>query len=260
LAGTQRCAGRCGIGTRGCLQVVVDRESAHNVGMSELAALLELLHDADRSFHTFRARYRIWRDHPRADATFLNASGPRVRRFITEGENGQRAAEHSVCLWRATPNRARVEYVGAERDGAYGIRVGDRWWSWDPRVGPLSNSDRPDVVSGIGHELGSLLDPTLLLAALRFHPGTRGRWADRPTLVVDATPRPEVESGPRRYSALHDLGIGAERYTFSFDAERGLVLAAQAFAGDECFQSVEALDVAFDEALDESLFRFSTPG
>jgi hypothetical protein len=164
-----------------------------------------------------------------------------------------------VSLWRDAPDRARVEHEGGDRDGAFGVRVGERWWMFDPRSGAMSNVGNPSIGSGTGTEFDGLLMPAGLLGVLRFAPAARSVRAGRAVIVADAWPRPERGRGRPRSLELHELGAGADRYLLEIDAERGIVLAAHAFADGEPFQVVEAIEVEFDAALDDALFVFAPP-
>ena len=62
--------------------------------------------------------------------------------------------------------RVREEQHGGPRDGYYAVRDGEVWWSWDERMGAVSNEDDPSVGGGIGEQLSIMFDPTPPLAAL----------------------------------------------------------------------------------------------
>jgi hypothetical protein len=122
----------------------------------------------------------------------------------------------------------------------------------------MSNVEDAEMGNDIGGELDVLLDPPRLLGAVRLIPSGRATRAGREVLIADATPRPEKR---QRILSLgvHHLGPGADRYRLELDAERGVVLAAHAFANDEPFQIIEALAVELDEQIDSGLFRFEAP-
>jgi hypothetical protein len=229
--------------------------------VGDLADLLELLHDAEEPFSSLRARYRLWSHRDRAHAAFLAAAKQTGAAVFGVGAGGPPPSPESVeivDIWRLEPDRARLEHSGGDRDGAVEVRVEQRWWHWDPRSGAMSNAEDPSAVSGTGHELATFLDPPSLLGALRFEPLGRGMRCARAVIVADAWPRPARHEGPPRFE-LHELGTGGDRYRLEVDAERGLVLAAQAFAGGEPFRVVEALELEVDEAIDEDVFVFRAP-
>ena len=85
-------------------------------------------------------------------------------------------------VWRAD-GRAREEHEGGPQDGAYAVRDGELWWSWDERNGATSNQDDPKVGSGVGEALvhaGS----HALLGSLAFAVVGRGRVAGRERLPL----------------------------------------------------------------------------
>lgn len=236
----------------------------HNELMSDLGELLLLLHDADEPFQTLQARYRIWRHHGRLRAASLAQSRQSRGAAVAMGTFGRPPAPESaeseevLHLWRVVPDRARVEHPSGERAGGYGVRIGGRWWSWDPRLGAMSNAEDTSVGSGIGEELGPVLDPARLLGPLHFEPLGPGTRAGRATILAEARPRAQLEHLPLRFE-LHELGAGAERYRLEFDSERGIVLAVHAFAEGEPFHVIEALELTVDGPLDPQLFEFQAP-
>jgi hypothetical protein len=232
--------------------------------MSDLAEILRLLHDAEKPFTTLSGRFRIWRHLERHDAAFRADA---LRRGGATGDLGPdcpslpEQSETVLYLWRAMPDRARVEYRSGSRDGAYGVRVGRNWWSWDARSGTQTNEQDASLGSETGRELAVVLDPPSLLSAFRFVPLRRAARAGRPVIVVEAHPRAEPSHERDRYGRVRNgLGTGADSYQLDIDAERGIVLASQAFVDREPFQVVEALEITFNEPLDETLFKFQPPG
>lgn len=231
------------------------------MSVGDLSDLLVLLHDAEQPFASLRARFRVWSHRERAHAAFLaqaQARGATMIGFHSGGPPPSPESVEIVEIWRLQPDRARVERSRGDRDGSFGVRVGERWWQFDPRTGALSNVEDPSVGSGIGDEFAVFLDPPSLLGSLRFAPVARGTRAGRAMIVADAWPRPVSHGRPPRFE-LRELGAGADRYRLELDAERGLVLAAHAFTGDEAFQIVEALELEVDEAVAEDAFVFRAP-
>jgi hypothetical protein len=231
--------------------------------MSDLAEVLEVMHDAEVPFTTLRGRFRVWRHSRRYDAAFRTDALRRGGTVADIGPDTRSLPEQSetvLCLWRAMPDRARVEYRSGPHDGAYGVRVGQHWWSWDTRRGVQSNVQEPSLGSETGRELTALLDPTQLLSVLRFVPLRRTVRAGRPVIVVEAYPRTEPRQLNGRYARVrHGLGTGADSYRLDIDAECGIVLASQAFVHGDPFQIIEALEITLDERLDEGLFKFQPP-
>jgi len=182
-----------------------------------------------------------------------------VVQAVRLGAPGPPESEEIVSIWRVAPDQARVEQGGAGASGTFGVRKGELWWRWDPRVGAISNVENRSGGSQTGEELATLLHPHVLLCALQLAPVGEATRAGRSVLVAEATPRPDPVSSVNVGLALLEIGRGAERYRLEFDAERGIVLAAHAFTGDQPFNKLEALEVVFDEPLPESLFEFEPP-
>jgi len=231
--------------------------------VDDLSELLVLLHDAEEPFVSLRARYRVWRHRERAHAAFLAQAKRRgSTTFGVHGGGGAPLDPESVELvdiWRVCPDRARVAYSGGDRDGSVGVSVGERWWHFDQRVGATSNVEDPSIGSGTGAEFAAFLEPPRLLGALRFAPLGRGTRAGREVIVADAWPRLEPPRGRPPSFGLHELGAGGDRYRLEVDAERGLVLAAHAFADGEPFQVVEAVEFEVDRDIDADMFVFRPP-
>lgn len=231
----------------------------------ELGALLELLHRADESFSTVRATYRIWRHNERAAAASRAEIDDQKRRgasIVTVGLPSETPVpaerDEIVRIWRAG-ERVREERDGGGRDGFYGVRAGDLWWFWDPRMGASSNENEPTVASGIGEELSVMLDPTPLLGSLKFAAAGRSEVAGRPTIIAQAAPRWfDARRGPRSFE-LHQLGAGADRYTLQVDVDRGVLLEVVALRGGEPFHKITTVDTTFDRPIPDERFRFEPP-
>lgn len=93
------------------------------------------------------------------------------------------------CCGSGAEDRVREERERGPRDGAYAVRDGAVWWSWDQSTGATTNQDDPKVRFSVGDEVSLMLDPTPLLESLRFTPAGRGCVAGRSTLTADAVPR-----------------------------------------------------------------------
>ncbi len=226
--------------------------------------LLELLHGAG-SFSTVQAAFRVWRHTERSQAAFRAATEEDKRRGASIGTITLRGRseepseqEETVRIWRSA-GRVREEQHGGPRDGYYAVRNGDMWWSWDEHMGAISNEDDPSVGSGIGERLSVMLDPTPLLAALRFSVIGGSQVAGRAAIVAEAVPRESDPRRPPRAFELHQLGNGADLYTLEVDVEHGVLLRAVALRGREPFQEIATVEIAFDEPIDEDVFCFEPP-
>jgi hypothetical protein len=234
-------------------------------GAVELGALLALLHRADAAFDRVEATYRVWRHEERAAAAWRAEIEEEKRRgaaitsyAFSDRVDNPAETETVLRLWRAE-GRVREEHEGGPRDGAYAVRDGGVWWSWDERTGATSNQDDPEVGFSVGEELSLMLDPTPLLGSLRFTPAGRARVAGRATLTAIAVPRiSDARQHPRAFE-LHQLGGGAGRYTLEIDAQRGVLLQVTASRDGEPFQRITTDQIAFDHPIAQERFRFEPP-
>ena len=234
--------------------------------LPELGALLELLHGADAPFETVQATYRIWSHHERAHGAFVaqieddKRHGVGVSMIRLGDSDDQAPAEQveTVRVWRSGA-RFREEFEGGPRHRYYGVRDGERWWHWDEYGGAISNENNPTMAGGIGERLSVMLDPTSLLGSLSFRPLGHSTQAGRATITAEAFPRRvSNRHGPRPFE-LHQLGLGADRYTLAVDAERGVLLDAVALRHGEPFHEVTAVSISFDEPIADERFVFVPP-
>ena len=230
-----------------------------------LGELLALLHRADAPFDRIAATYRIWRHEQRSAAARQAHVEEEKRRGVaitsfgySDDSDRPTEVEEVLRVWRAE-GRVREEHEGGSRDGAYLVRDGDAWWTWDERNGAHSNEG--DLTSGYsdGEQISLILDPTPLLGSLRFTPTGRGRLAGRETITADAVPRLSDRRDGRHVFELYALGGGADHYVLQVDAERGVLLEAVAFRDGEPFQRITTEQVVFDHAIDPERFRFAPP-
>jgi hypothetical protein len=226
--------------------------------MATVGDLLELLHGADNSFETVVATYRIWQRSDQAPTPHRTSpadGSPRAPLAADQPTPPDGGA--LVRMWRSG-RRVRVQHEAGRHDGSYGVRDGDLWWRWDPRVGAKSNATDPTVGSGTGDELATVFDPARVLACLRFRPTGEGMRAARPTITVEAVPRPPTRHD--RYAfALGQLGADADRYMLDVDRERGTLLHVLALANGKPTRATTAIAIAFDETVDGNLFVFRPP-
>jgi hypothetical protein len=152
---------------------VADAGNDEDRDATELGVLLELLSRRGDAFATVRATYRIWRHQERLTAAFLahieeqRRQGASIATVSAQRTGPPAPAEHEEVLrvWR-DGDRIRQEHDSDDwRDGAYAVRDGDLWWSWNSHIGALSNQDDPTVGGNHGQELAVMLDPTPLLGA-----------------------------------------------------------------------------------------------
>ena len=233
--------------------------------LPSLGGLLALLHRADASFDCVAASYRIWRHEKRASAARLAQIEQEKRRGVaissfafSDDSDRPVEVEERLRVWRAE-DRVREEHEGGSRDGAYLVRDGDAWWTWDERNGAHSNEGDLTLGYSDGEQISLILDPTPLLGTLRFTPTGRGRLAGRETITADAVPRLSDRRERPHMFELHQLGGGADCYALQVDAERGVLLEAVALRDGAPFQRITTEQVAFDHAIDPERFRFRPP-
>lgn len=233
----------------------------------DLGALLELLHGGGASYTTVRAAYRIWRHHERLSAAFRADIEEQKRNnpgaaFATVSARSSAPAsaeqEEIIRIWRDGDRIRQEREGGGWLDGAYGVRQGELWWSWNSQMGALSNQDNPKLgSSGIGEEVSVMLDPIPLLGALSFVAVGRSTIAGRATLTAHATVRPSQRGELR--SVLHRLGSGADHYTLEIDSERGVLLEAAALRDGKPFQRIATVEIVFDHPIPGERFHFEPP-
>jgi uncharacterized protein DUF4245 len=244
---------------------VQDGSSQPNGSAVELGALLALLDRGDAGFDQVEATYRMWRHNERAAAAWRTEieeekqRGAAITSYGPFSESDEPPETETLLrIWRAD-GRVRAEHEGGPRDGAYAVRDGDLWWSWDAYSGAMSNQDDPTVGFSVGEEVSFMLDPTPLLGSLRFTPAGRGHVAGRDTFTADAIPRiSDARQHPRAFE-LHQLGAGADRYTLEIDADRGVLLQVTASCDGEPFQRITTDRITFDHPIAPDRFRFEPP-
>jgi outer membrane lipoprotein-sorting protein len=244
---------------------VHDGSGQPSAGGVELGALLALLHRGDAGFDPVEATYRMWRHDERAAAAWQaeieeeKRRGAAITSYGPSSDSDTPAETETVLrIWRAE-DRVREEHEGGPRDGAYAVRDGDLWWSWDPHTGAVSNQDDPEVGFSVGEEVSFMLDPTPLLGSLRFTPVGRGQVAGRDTFTADAVPRLSDARHHPRVFELHQLGGGADCYTLEVDADRGVLLQVTASRDGEPFQRITTDQITFDHPIVPERFRFEPP-
>lgn len=234
-----------------------------------LGALLALLDGAADSFWTVQGIYRTWRHEQRRWEAFRSRHAEQVRRGVStnivasaarSSGPGPVETHETLRVWREG-RRVRLEVHGGLRDGSYGVVDGPLWWSWSEQLGASSNHHDASVRGGVGREFQFLFDPRSLLDVLDFQVAGHSQVAGRETVTAYATPCEirdlrNVVDGLRD---LHALGMGADRYQFEVDQERGVLLAATAIHNKQPFFTITTLAIRFDERIAAETFQFKTP-
>jgi len=235
--------------------------------MSRLGDLLELLHGARQRWQTAQVVVRRWhelerghrameRGAERARARGSGVSMLRVGPRSSEEDAEARQVSESISRLWLDPGRDRVRIERSDPHGDfYSVRVGERWWSYHPIQGAISNEDDPSVHLGSTDDVGALLDPALLLGRLDFEPIGERMGAEREGIVVRATLR-ELED-PHRQG--HYLPEGADDFELLVDVERGILLRLEARLDAGPFMILELTEAHFDETFPDDVFVFRAP-
>lgn len=128
---------------------------------------------------------------------------------------------------------------------------GPTWWSWSPHAGGMTNSG----VANHGHGFGpaqTLVDGVALVSALRLQFLGSDTLLGRDVVRIRGLPRARANQQPDY--GLHELGAGADDYTLSVDAERGVLLRTEARLREQPFIVIEMTEVEFDVVLPPETF------
>jgi outer membrane lipoprotein-sorting protein len=239
------------------------------MSMGDLGDVLELLHDAEPRWQTLRAVGRQWRHNTRASEAFerhfaaLEVSQPAgsvVRLTASHTPEGSQAPEpdESEDAWRLSMERGgrtRAEFsVGPATVSV--VFDGPTWWSWSPRMGGMTNRGAGNHGHGTG-PARVLINTSTLLCALRLQCLGTDTLLGRDVFRLRGVPRPRVGDGPDHDH--HELGVGADDYLLSVDAERGVALRCEARFREEPFMVLEMTEVEFDADLPEETFTVILP-
>lgn len=237
--------------------------------MGDLGDVLELLHDAEPRWTTLRAVGRQWRHSTRAGEAFerhfaaLEASQPpgsvvRVTASYTPDGSQPPEPDESEDVWRLwmeRGGRTRAEFsVG--KDTVSAVFDGPTWWSWSPYAGGMTNRGATNHGHGLG-PAGTMIDTAAVLSAVRLEFLSKGTLLGRDVLRVRGVPRPRLGYGPDH--GLNELGVGADDYLFSVDAERGVLLRSEARFGEQPFTVIEMTEIEFDADLPAETFTIVLP-
>jgi hypothetical protein len=231
--------------------------------VSELGDLLELLHTSDQRWRTVRMAGREWRHEARLLEAFHREAARRRGTVAMMWGHGTGAPkpidrEDRWALWVAPEGRVRAEFSVGEEEIVAVLR-GNQWWHWSPSTGGQTNAADPS--DGGSHGTGpgaALLETAAILPALTFEITGKAKTARRSALAVRATPVQSERDLPV-LSGLHGIGSGADEYRLLLDAERGVLLRAEALLGGEPFRLLELNEVGFDEELPAETFTLDLP-
>jgi hypothetical protein len=220
--------------------------------MSERGRVLELLHTADVRWETLRAVGREWRRPEAHIRAFLRDRPEKLARLRRERAPVPPEVEERWRLWMAHPDKVRAEFPTGDGDVVTAVIVGATWWSWSPNQGVRTNAGRENSSHGVGPG-EPLVRPAAILPALDLEVRGATSAVGREAFVVKA--RPARVDEDLLHSNLHGIGPGADEYEFLVDAERGVLLRAEARMEGHAFRILEMEEVAFDEAFPTATFR-----
>lgn len=235
--------------------------------MGNLAAVLELLHDAEPRWRTLRAVGREWHHSGRSQEAFeayfaamqATRSPGSVATLtgytLVDGTAAPDETEGTWRLWIEHGGRKRAEFSVGDNDVVV-VFDAPTWWSWSSRDRGRTNGGRANYGHGSG-ALKILIETAPLLAVLRLEFLGDAVVAGRAALSVRGRIRGTDDVANAQ--ALSDLGVGADEYRLAVDAERGVLLRCEARLRTEPFSVIEMTDVAFDGDLSADLFRIQLP-
>jgi outer membrane lipoprotein-sorting protein len=237
--------------------------------MGDLGDVLELLHDAETRWKTLRAVGRQWRHNARASEVFerhfaaLEASRPpgavaRLTATYAPDESQPSVPDESEDLWRLwieRGGRTRAEFsVGTDTVSV--VFDGPTWWSWSPHAGGMTNRGAANHGHGLG-PAAMLIDTAALMGALRLELLGKDKLFGRDVFRVRGITRARL--GHESDYGLHELGVGADDYLVSVDAERGVALRSEARFREQPFRVIEMTEVEFDADLPPETFTVVLP-
>ena len=241
--------------------------------MSELGDILELMHKASTSFETFAGEF-VAVDHPdvaqdammeavkRRSSRIRGARSPTRSHTIQARIHGgpepaDGPQESRILVWSEPPDRYR-EQEGDGEEMQLVICDGERWWSYDPFMGALTNGNDADPgASTVRGQCEQLLRPSGLLARQRLNVTGRGERAGRAVIAVHGLRSDDrVRSGGA--SSMDLVGAGDECW-LEVDAERGVLLRLESHLRGQPLMLMEARSVSFDEPLSADIFVFVSP-
>jgi outer membrane lipoprotein-sorting protein len=244
--------------------------------VSDLGEVLELLHGARARYRTVRGVLRHWsslrlsqeaRERWAAEvhAAGHSAGTTYAEVMVVDQPASEPPDRHELAIrfWSDPPARLREETtnVAPQPHEHVLVRDGDRWWTYSPEWGAVSNvvtgEEVEQVMTGGGELWETLLDPSVWIPALDFELEGRGEQIGRPALRVRATGRVPRGNDPFLFRA--QLAVGADEYRLLIDRERGVVLRVAALLEGEEFWVSQFDELVFDEKLGRETFVFTPP-
>jgi hypothetical protein len=230
------------------------RALRQDLAMTALGELLELIHDAADHAGPTRLTALEWNDLPRMHEAF-GRSGIGGTAYAGPPRGPETSSSTTRLLWQSADVQ-REESAGVQEGRRVLVRNGPHWTVWDADWGASAGSD-DEGESGPHPQLAFLVDPAVLLGALRLEPRERTAVAGREAIAVHALPR--RGDSPGAPILLHRLGMGAEWFDLAVDAERGTLLYVEASIAAGPFHRFEVIEIAFRKDFPKGTFDFEPP-
>jgi outer membrane lipoprotein-sorting protein len=221
--------------------------------VSELGRVLELLYGARDRYQSARLEAHERRNHRLQSEAYERAqreqTGAVSVQLYGPGTDVPEESEATIRLWFEQPNRFREERT---ENGHEMLLVGDgaRWWTSSPEWATVVQEGDGWAQADASSRM--LLDPALLISDLALEIRGRTQAAGREAVAIDATPRHPLHHSP-------PLPWGATGHELAVDAERGVLLRVASSLDGVVFDALDVTEIAFDETLDERLFRYEPP-
>jgi hypothetical protein len=202
--------------------------------VSALAEVLEVMQTSSQRWHSLRLKGHEWRHHQTFGRAWehhfdeLRKRGTASAQSVAfkKSDDGQPEEEgrEEWAVWLERPDKRRTHFqVGDQMVAA--VFVGQRWWSWSPPWGFVTNEGALNHNQGFGPAEG-LVQPAGHIGVLQISVDERSTFLSRPALLVTAVPR---TMEPNAFiPTFHMLGAGADLYKLTIDAEIGILLRSQA--------------------------------
>jgi hypothetical protein len=226
--------------------------------MGRFGDLRERLSAAKPPYQSITARYQQWRPFSWPDrATFGRYTTETGTIVPRESPGAVDEPDGTLLMWRAWPDRARVEHVGGDSDGAFSIICSGSCWEWSPRAGASCVTARSGPLSDVFDPYRLLFTTAQLGGLFRLEELGRGTRAGRPTVLVDAH-----DEGSDRFFGRRPrfpVGLRSDRYRLELDVEHEVVLAWHTIVDGRIWPQLVAAEITYDAPLPDALFAFAPP-
>jgi outer membrane lipoprotein-sorting protein len=236
--------------------------------MGDLGDVLELLHNAEPRWRTLRAVGRQWRHNTRLSevserhfatmqASHHFGAVVKLTGYVPEGPQPPvpDESEDRWRLWMEQGGRRRAELSMGDNPMTV-VFDGPTWWSWSPQAGGRTNGGLDNHRHGSGPS-EALIDAAALLSVLRLQFLGDDTLRGRDVFRIRGLPR--ARTGREAVYGPYELGIGADDYMMSVDAERGVLLRSEARLREQPFTVIEMTEVQFDVDLPPETFTIDLP-